>query len=136
MNGLESSHTPREEKALELFHRHFAAFNTGDVAAGLSDFGPHSVVITPDGVFEGPERIRLVYEGLLAEFGAIDRGDSPGITLDSLYVKDNTVFIIWHAESRNLSFPFGTDTFVCNGDGFALQSISFAPPKTKRTEAA
>jgi hypothetical protein len=93
----------------------------------LEDFDEHSVVITPEGVFEGREQIRAVYQGLLDEFGTIDRGDSPGIVLDTLLVRDDTIFITWHAESRNLVFPFGTDTFICNGDKFARQSIAFSP---------
>jgi len=89
------------------------------------------VVITPDGVFEGPEQIRSVYQGLLAEFGNIDRGDSPGIVLDTLLVRDDTIFITWHGESKNLVFPFGTDTFICNDDNFTRQSIAFSPPKRR-----
>jgi len=72
MNAIAQPHTIQEQKVLEVFSRHFAAFNAGDLDAVLKDFGEHSVVMTPDGVFEGPEQIRAVYRNLLAEFGVID----------------------------------------------------------------
>ena len=84
MNAIAKSVTPREQQALDVFNRHVAAFFSGDLYAVLDDFSEDAVVITPDGVFKGRERIRAVYQGLLAEFGNIDRGDSPGIVLDSL----------------------------------------------------
>lgn len=128
MNAIAKSVTPREQQALDVFNRHVAAFFSGDLYAVLDDFSEDAVVITPDGVFKGRERIRAVYQGLLAEFGSIDRGDSPGIVLDTLLVHEDTVFITWHAESKHLVFPFGTDTFICKGDRFAHQSIAFSPP--------
>lgn len=131
MNAIQQLHTSREQQALAIFNRHLAAFTSGNLDAVLEDFDKHSVVITPDGVFEGHEQIRSVYQGLLAEFGTIDRGDSPGIVLDTLLVRDDTIFITWHAESKNLMFPFGTDTFICKGDKFARQSIAFSPPNQR-----
>lgn len=131
MNAAMQDYTTREQQALEILNRHVAAFTSGDLDAVLNDFGERSVVITPDGVFEGRDRIRSVYQGLLAEFGTIDRGDSPGITIDALHVRNDTIFITWHAESRNLVFPFGTDTFVCGSDKFERQSIAFSPPKPR-----
>jgi ketosteroid isomerase-like protein len=131
MDAIAKAHTTQEQQALDVFNRHVAAFFSGNLDAVLDDFGEHSVVITPDGVFEGRERIRSVYQGLLAEFGTIDRGDSPGIVVDALHVRNDTIFITWHAESKNLVFPFGTDTFICGGDKFQRQSIAFSPPSPR-----
>ncbi|HBU29073.1 MAG: hypothetical protein A2X71_00135 [Thiobacillus sp. GWE1_62_9] len=123
---------PREQQALALFERHVAAFTSGNLDAVLNDFGEHAVVITPDGVFEGPEQIRALYGGLLAEFGTIDRGDSPGLTLDALHVRHDMIFITWHAESMHKVFPFGTDTFLCKGDRFERQTIAFSTPHPRQ----
>lgn len=131
MSSIQPIRTSREQQSLELFNRHVAAFASGDLDAVLDDFGEHSVVITPDGVFEGRDQIRSVYQGLLAEFGTIDRGDSPGIVLDALLVRDDTIFITWHGESKRHVFPFGTDTFICDGGKFVRQSISFPPPNLR-----
>jgi hypothetical protein len=131
MNAITKAHTTREQQALDVFHRHVSAFFSGDLSAVLADFDPDSVVITPDDVFEGPERIREMYQKLLEEFGVIVRGDSPGIFVDTLLVHHDTILITWHAESKNLVFPFGTDTFICNGDRFARQSIAYSPPRPR-----
>ena len=74
-----------------------------------------------------------VSKGLLDEFGVIDRGDSPGFSIDTLNVRHDTLFIVWHAESMHHVFPFGTDTFVCAGDKVKRQSIAFTPPRPKST---
>ncbi len=122
--------TGREQNVLRVFHRHVAAFTSGDLDAVLGDFHEDSIVTTADGVFEGLAQIRLLYAGLLAEFGTINNGDSPGITFDITRVRDDMLFITWHAESINLVFPFGTDTFIAKGNHFARQTISFtATPK-------
>ena len=131
MNAIAQPYTAQEQKVLDVFNRHVAAFNSGNLDAILNDFGEHALVVTPDGVFEGRERIRVVYQYLLAEFGRIDRGDSPGLTFDVLQVRHDTLFIAWHAESKLHVFPFGTDTFICNGDRFQRQSIAFSPPRPK-----
>lgn len=131
MNMATHIHAPQEREAQDIFNRHVAAFVSGNLDAVLNDFGEQSVVVTPDGVFEGLEQIRALYGGLLAEFGVIDRGDSPGLTFDTLHVRHDTIFIAWHAESINHVFPFGTDTFICKGGKFERQSIAFSPPRPK-----
>jgi hypothetical protein len=82
-------------------------------------------------VFEGRDRIRALYQGLLAEFGTIDKGDSPGISVDALHVRHNTLFISWHAESVRHVFPFGADLFVFDGNKIERQSIAFSPPRAR-----
>src|SRR5512143_901491 len=135
MNAIAQPITMQEQKALEVFHRHVAAFNSGNLDAVLNDFGEDAVVVTSDGVFEGREQIRAVYQNLLAEFGGIDRGDSPGLTFDVLHVRHDTLFIAWHAESKHHVFPFGTDTFICHGNSFERQSIAFSPPQPRSSGA-
>jgi hypothetical protein len=86
MNVIAQPYTSQEQKVLDAFHRHVAAFTSGDLEAVSNDFDERSVAIAPDGAFAGRERIRVLYQGLLAEFGVIDRGDSPGLTPDVLHV--------------------------------------------------
>jgi len=117
----------REPMVLGIFKRHVNAFTSGDLDAVLRDFGENSVVITPDGVFAGLDRIRALYSSLLAEFGAIDRGESPGLFIDQMHVHDDTLFITWHAESRHHVFPFGTDTFLARDDSGVCQTICHSP---------
>ena len=131
MDTNTQTHTTSEQQAQATFKRHVAAFNSGNLDAVMNDFGEHSIVITPDGVFEGLERIRALYGDLLAEFGIIDNGDSPGLTLDALHARHDMIVITWHAESKHRVFPFATDTFICKGDKFERQSIVFSSPRPR-----
>lgn len=120
----------REKRVLDVFERHVAAFTSGDLEAVLSDFGEHSVVFTPDGIFEGLDQIRTLYQGLLTEFGIINQGDSPGFAFDLVHVRHDILFITWQAQSMNHVFPYGTDTFVFKDNKFDHQSIAYSPPQT------
>ncbi len=131
MNTAPQQYTSAEQAALDTFKKHVASFTAGNLDGVLDDFAEHAVVMTPEGVFEGRDRIRALYQGLLAEFGNIEKGDSPGISVDALHVRHNTLFISWHAESTRHVFPFGTDLFVFDGNKIERQSIAFSPPRAR-----
>ena len=131
MNTKQETHKTQEQNVLDIFKQHVAAFTSGNLDAVVNDFSDESVVITPEGVFEGLNQIRSLYQNLLTEFGVIDRGDSPGLHIDALHVRHDTLFITWHAESVNHVFPFGTDTFVCHNGKVVRQSISFPSPQPR-----
>lgn len=131
MQAIEQNYTSQEQDVLDIFQRHVAAFTSGNLDAVLDDFTDRSVVITPDGVFEGRAQIRALYQALLAEFGVIDNGDSPGIAVDALQLRHDTLLISWHGESKRRHFPFGTDTFIGRDNKFARQSIAFGPTVAK-----
>jgi ketosteroid isomerase-like protein len=135
MNTTAHADMMQEDRVLEAFARHASAFESGDLDAVLSDFDRRAVVITPDGVFDGLDRIRTLYQGLLDEFGVIDRGDSPGFTFDTLYAHGDTMFVTWHAASVRHVFPYGSDTFVCEGDKFVRQSIAFSAPRPRTLDS-
>lgn len=132
MDAHVNTNISMEQNVLDVFNRHLAAFNAGDLDAVLDDFSNDSVVITQEGVFEGPQQIRKVFQGLLTEFGVIDQGDSPGFTFKIVQPCRDTLFITWHAVSKHHVFPFGTDTFVCHGDKIKRQSFAFSPPEKIR----
>lgn len=131
MNTASQQYTGAEQAALDTFRKHVASFTAGNLDAVLDDFAEHAVVMTPEGVFEGRDRIRALYQGLLAEFGNIEKGDSPGFSVDALHVRHNTLFISWHAESVRHVFPFGADLFVFDGDKIERQSIAFSTPRAR-----
>jgi ketosteroid isomerase-like protein len=131
MKATQQKFTSAEQDALDTFKNHVAAFTAGNLDAVLDDFAEHAVVMTPDGVFEGRDRIRALYQGLLGEFGNIEKGDSPGFSVDALHVRRNTLFVSWHAESMRHVFPFGADLFVFDGAKIERQSIAFSPPRDR-----
>lgn len=128
VSQVKSSH---EHPVMDIFQQHVAAFATGNIEVVLQDFTDHSIVITPDGVFEGKEQIRRLYQGLLAEFGVINNGDSPGININTIYIRGDMLFITWQAESIWHRFEFGTDTFICQNGKFMRQTISYPAPKPR-----
>jgi hypothetical protein len=132
MDAHVNTNISMEQNVLDVFNRHLAAFNAGDLDAVLDDFSNDSVVITQEGVFEGPQQIRKAFHGLLTEFGVIDQGDSPGFTFKIVQPCHDTLFIVWNAISKHHVFPFGTDTFVCHGDKIKRQTFAFSPPEKIR----
>lgn len=130
-NVSAQTQNPQEQRTLATFQNHVAAFQSASLDEVLADFADDAIVFTPDGVFEGKQQIRNVYAALFDEFGCIARGDSPGILLDAMYVRDDSLFITWHAISRKHQFDFGTDTFVVTGDKIARQSIAYTPPQAR-----
>jgi len=133
MNTNVETFMTKEQHVLDVFNRHLAAFTSGDLDAVLNDFGNDSVVITQQGVFEGPQQIRKVFQGLLTEFGTIDQGDSPGFTFDIVQPCHDTLFITWHAVSKRHVFPFGTDTFVIRGNTIHRQTFSYSVPTARNS---
>lgn len=119
----------REQRTLDVFNQHVAAFNSGDINAIMADFDHRSIVITPAGVFDDLAGIQSVFEGLLAEFGTVDNGDSPGINVTTFHLRKDTVFIDWNATGQNLFFPYGSDTFIIKGRKIRRQTIAFTTPQ-------
>jgi hypothetical protein len=108
MNAIQQVYTSQEQQVLDIFNQHVAVFTSGKLDDVLNDFSEQSVVITPDGVFEGLGPIRRLYQGLLTEFGIINRGDSPGLHIDTLYVRHDTLFVTWHGHVRLSQWQGGT----------------------------
>lgn len=125
------SSTTQEQQSLDTFQHHVAAFQAADLDGVLADFADDAIVFTPDGVFEGQQQIRTVYAALFEEFGCIVDGDSPGILLDAMHVRDDSIFITWHAVSRKHEFDYGTDTFVIRDEKIIRQSIAYTLPRAK-----
>jgi ketosteroid isomerase-like protein len=121
----------QEQLSLDTFNRHVASFQRADIDGVISDFADDAIVITPEGIFEGKDKIRSVYQALFDEFGNMAAGDSPGIELDDMHTRGNLLFITWHAVSRKHEYPFGTDTFIINDNLIKRQTIAYAAPQIR-----
>lgn len=106
----------------EVLNKHLTSFGAGDVDALMEDYTDDSVIILQSGVLEGPESIRGLFEGLVAEFS------KPGMTfsLDAAHVTGNVAFIVWHAETADNVYSYATDTFVIEDGKIQSQTIAFA----------
>ena len=113
----------KEAETLAVFEIHADAFLRGDTNKVMEDFDSHSVVITPDGVFDNLTAIRTLYSTLLNEFGSVYDGDS-SFELDSKHVKGNLLWVQWHAETSKNRYPFATDTFLIEDGIIHRQTIT------------
>jgi hypothetical protein len=124
--------TQLEQQTLDTFNRHVAAFQSANVQSVLNNFAEDAIVITPDGVFEGKDRIGAFYSGPLAEFGRIDGRNSRGVLVDTIHLRDDTLLVTWHTESLHHTFLFGTDTFLINDTRINRRTVAFSPPQPKQ----
>jgi hypothetical protein len=80
----------------------------------------HGVEGTPDAVYEGPERIRLFFRGLMQQF---PKGAST-LALDRTAFHGDLVYFTWHGKTPTLEVPFATDTMVLRGGRIAQQTFA------------
>ena len=87
---------------------HLQSFATNDLDALMSDYTEQSVLITHEQTYSGVQEIRSFFVELLTHFPK----NRSNFNLDKLVVKDELVYIVWHATTPSLEVPLGTDTFV------------------------
>ena len=99
-----------------VVNNHLQRFFDGDLRGLLSDYAPNAVMIVPTGVLRGVDRIRPLFESLIAEFA------KPGAMFDlqQQVVLDDLAYIRWVAETADNTYDLGTDTFVVR-DGKILK---------------
>lgn len=110
----------------DLLRKHLDAFGAGDVEGLIADYAEDGVVLMQDGSLDGRDAIRGMLEGLVAEFS------QPGtaFAMDTSKVDDNVAYIVWHAETPDNVYEYGTDTFVFVDGKIQTQTLTFkAIPK-------
>lgn len=106
--------------AREVFQHHLDAFAKGDIDEILKDYTEETIVIYNDRIARGVSEIRGFFTHWLTELLP------PGceFDLDQLQVVDDLVFITWTAESEQLVFELGTDTFLIRGGKVQRQTVA------------
>ena len=81
----------------EVLDHHLKAFDQGDLNGVLSDYAPDAVLFTKDGALKGVDKIRLLFEALIAEFG------KPGATfhMKQQLFEGDYAYILWTAETAD-----------------------------------
>ena len=99
---------------------HLKAFDQGDLNGVLSDYAPDAVLFTKDGAFKGVDKIRPLFEALIAEFG------KPGATFNmkNQLVGGDYAYILWTAETADNVYEVATDTFVIRYGKIVAQLFS------------
>ena len=108
------------ESTKEIFDRHLACFGKGDLKGLLADYAPDAVMFTTGGVLKGPESMRPLFAGMLAEFG------KQGVTfsMQQVSVEGDYAYMCWTAETPDNVYEFATDTLVIRGGKILAHSFS------------
>jgi len=111
----------------DVLDHHLKAFDQGDLNGILSDYVPDAVLFTKDGALKGLDRIRPLFEGLIAEFG------KPGATFNmkQQLIEGDHAYILWTAETADNVYELATDTFILREGKIVAQSFT-AKIKPKR----
>src|SRR5215475_10251461 len=95
--------------------------STKDVLDHLRAFDAQDAVFfTKDGALKGVDKIRPLFEALIAEFG------KPGATFNmkQQLVEGDYAYILWTAETADNVYEMATDTFVIRQGKIVAQSFS------------
>jgi SnoaL-like domain len=81
----------------DVLDHHLKAFDQGDLNGILSDYAPDAVFFTKNGALKGVDKIRPLFEALIAEFG------KPGATFNvkQQLVEADYAYILWTAETAD-----------------------------------
>jgi ketosteroid isomerase-like protein len=104
----------------DVLANHLRAFDQGDLSGILADYAPDALLFTKDGVFQGADAIRPLFEALFAEFG------QPGATFNmkQQLVEGDYAYILWTAETADNVYELATDTFIVREGKIVAQSFT------------
>ena len=104
----------------DIIDHHLKAFAERDLDGVLSDYAPGVVFFTQHGPLRGPDAIRPLFQGLIAEFG------KPGATfsMTKQLIDGDHAYILWTAETADNVYELGTDTFVVRDGRIVAQSFT------------
>jgi ketosteroid isomerase-like protein len=104
----------------DVIDHHLKAFGERDLDGVLSDYAAGAVFFTQHGPLRGPDAIRPLFQGMIAEFG------KPGATfsMKKQFVEGDHAYILWTAETADNVYELGTDTFVVRDGKIVAQSFT------------
>jgi ketosteroid isomerase-like protein len=104
----------------DVLDHHLKAFDQGDLNGILSDYAPDAVFFTKNEALKGVDKIRPLFEALIAEFG------KPGATFNvkQQLVEADYAYILWTAETADNVYELATDTFVVREGKIVAQSFT------------
>jgi len=94
--------------SMNFLMHHLNSFLSNDLDAVISDYTNESVLITPTATYTGLKEIRAFFAELVKYFPK----QKSDFGLDRTVIKNEMIYIIWHAKTPVVSVTFGTDTFV------------------------
>jgi ketosteroid isomerase-like protein len=103
-----------------VLDHHLSAFDSGDLAAILSDYAPDALLLTPDGTFRGHAQIRPVLQRLLDDIFASCRS----FEMLRQIVEGDVAYIVWSAQSARYQVPLATDTYLIQSGKIQIQTFT------------
>jgi hypothetical protein len=100
-----------------ILKHHLQALGEG-IDSIMSDYAEGSVLLTPDGLIVGRDRIQSFFEGVLANSPP---GLFQALTLIRQDIHGEMAYILWKAEPF---VPLATDTFVIRDGTIVAQSFA------------
>jgi ketosteroid isomerase-like protein len=104
----------------DVIDHHLKAIEQGDVNAILSDYAPDAILFKGDGVFEGVDAIRPVFEKFVAEF----QRHGTTISTKQRLVEGDYAYMVWTAETADNVYELATDTFFVKQGKIVAQSFT------------
>ena len=105
--------------AEDVVRRHIAAFERGDVAEVLEDYGPDAVIQTPNEIVRGQDALRGWFAGVLELL-------PPGTThIDSVSAEGEVVLVTWHAQTNEFALPLGADTHIVRDGKIHTTTVAY-----------
>lgn len=105
-----------EAETKRVLDHHWQAFLANDLDETMKDYDEESVLITPNGNFQGLDQIRANFVNAFSRFPK----DSTTFDLKSSVVVKDVGYIIWTSQTPAFNLTFGTDTFIIR-DGKILR---------------
>jgi hypothetical protein len=104
----------------DVIDNHLRCFGSGNLEGILSDYSASAILFTPEGVLNGPDAIRPLFQRMLVEFA------NPGASfkMKQMYVDGDYAYIIWFAETAENVYELGTDTFFVRDGKIIVQSFA------------
>lgn len=115
-----------QRSTADVLDHHLTAFGEQDLSGLLVDYTDESVITSNIGTFRGLDEIQALGEQLFAEFSQ----DGVELTVDTQEVEGEIGYMVWHGETPDNVYEFGTDTLVVR-DGM-IESQTFAVKVTPK----
>jgi hypothetical protein len=96
------------EQTKAVLEHHLKAFQDNNLAEVMADYTAESILVTPDSTYTGLASIESLFVGLFPAFPT----EGTIIEMDNMFIQDELAYILWHADTRALDIPMGTDTFI------------------------
>ncbi len=104
----------------DVIEHHLKCFGELNLEGVLSDYAADAIMFTADGALQGVDKIRPLFQAMLAEFG------KPGATfqMKQQFIEGDHAYILWNAETAENVYELGTDTFAVRDGKIVAQSYT------------